>query len=116
MRGLKKRLDKARAESQPCGASRHVHMIVDALTDKNGPMRELLDREGYEPEHMADSIGSVLEGLWNARRWLKWEHLPPTKRYAYNGHWVPDLDAIAKWEAEQGNDTAARVKEPIQCH
>ncbi len=105
MSGMKKRLKEARSASMPCPASRHTHMIVDALTGKRSPMRELLDREGYEPEHMGESIGSVLEGLWRARRWLKWETLPPTKRYRYNGHWVPDLEAIGKWADEQ---------EPIQ--
>ncbi len=91
--------NKARKNAKTCPASRHVHMIVDGMTGKKSPLREALS--DFEPDHMAGSIASVLSNLWHARQWLKWEPLPPTKRYpSANGHWVPDLEAIAKWQAK----------------
>lgn len=47
------------------------------------------------PEQMADSIASVLEDLWTARRWMKWQ--PNIEGdFTKGGEWVPDLDAIAE--------------------
>lgn len=72
-----------------CPSTRHAAMIADELRDKKSALRKLLTENGYEPEHMASSIEAVVMGLWHARQWMKWEELPPTKRYRYNGHWVP---------------------------
>lgn len=82
-----RRLNAARKGLFPkktCPASRHVHIIVEALLDPKSDMHRTM--AGYEPEHIAGSIASVLEGLWNARRWMKYE----------NGKWVPDVAAIMK--------------------
>jgi hypothetical protein len=93
-REILRRLNKAREGLFPnktCPASRHVHMIVEGLLDADGTLAR--DLHGYEPEHMAGSIASVLEGLWQARRWLRWQpHVEddPTK----GGQWVPDLEAL----------------------
>lgn len=93
-RALLKRLDKARAGLFPtktCPASRHVHLIVEGLLDSKSSIAG--DLAGYEPEHMAGSIASVLEGLWKARRWMRWQakdERDPTK----GGEWVPDLEAL----------------------
>ena len=53
---------------------------------------------------MASSIEVTLTSLWEARRWMKWEALPPTRRYKCNGHWVPDAQAI---EARRAATTGA---------
>jgi hypothetical protein len=100
-RAILKRLDKAREATKTCPASRHVHMIVEGLLDSKDGYGADLARLGYEPEHMAGSIASVLEGLWKARQWLKWEELPPEGRIKFNGHWVPDLAEIALLSARQ---------------
>lgn len=87
-----RRLDEARGGLFPtktCPASRHVHLIVEGLLDKKHGYGADLGNLGYEPEHLAGSIASVLEDLWKARRWMKWEG------DAYAGEWVPDMDAIA---------------------
>jgi hypothetical protein len=83
-----------------CPASRHTRMITESLRDPRSPMRRLLIDAGYEPDHLAGSIEVTLACLWEARRWLEWEELPPTKRYKYNGHWVPDASAIEARRAE----------------
>ena len=45
-----------------CGASRHVHIMADALSSGRGyPMLT------EEPDHCAVSLYSVLESLWKAR-------------------------------------------------
>lgn len=73
---------------QTCPASRHAAMICDELRDAKSPVRQLLIDAGYEPDHWAGSIESAVQSLWEARQYLKWEDLPPTKRFKYNGHWV----------------------------
>ena len=93
-RAILKRLDAAREGLFPhrtCPASRHVHLIVEGLLDTKCPLhRDLL---GYEPEHMAGSIASVLEDLWKARRWMRWQ--PNIEGdYTAGGEWVPDLEAL----------------------
>lgn len=49
-----------------CSASRHLHMMADALR-KRGKYLMLAE----EPEHCAESIYSVLESLWEARTALQ---------------------------------------------
>lgn len=83
-----------------CPASRHTRMITEELRDTQSLLRRTLIDAGFEPDHMASSIEVTLKSLWEARRWLKWETLPPTKRYKYNGHWVPDASAIEARRAE----------------
>lgn len=55
----------ARARNFPtntCPASRHVHLMADALSSGKGyPMLT------EEPEHCAGSLYSVIESLWKAR-------------------------------------------------
>lgn len=63
----RRRTDRARrgtAEiSVTCPASRHVHLMADALAaGKPYPMI------AEDPEHCAGSLLSVLESLWKARR------------------------------------------------
>lgn len=99
-------LDRAREGLFPhrtCPASRHVHMIVEGMLDRKTHLHQAL--RGFDPEHMAGSIVSVLESLWKARRWMRWQpnvEGDPLK----GGEWVPDLDAIAAsaMEARQGQD------------
>jgi hypothetical protein len=61
---LRRRVDRARDfPANTCPASRHLHMIAEALaTGRDYPML----RE--EPEHCAASMLSVLESLWKARK------------------------------------------------
>jgi hypothetical protein len=90
-----RRLEAAREGLFPhktCPASRHVHLIVEGMLDPKSPLGR--DLAGYEPDHMASSIASVLESLWKARRWMRWQPTvegDPCK----GGEWVPDPDAIA---------------------
>ena len=100
-REILRKLDKARKGLFPhktCPASRHVHIIVEGLLDANSYLAR--DLTGYEPEHMAGSIASVLEDLWNARRWMRWQ--PNVEGdHTKGGEWVPDLNAIRQL-AEKG--------------
>ena len=96
-REARQRANKARKNAKTCPASRHVHMIVNELTDPKGAMYQLLENAGYEPAHMGSSIASVLACLWEARQFMEWERLPPTKRYPLaNGRWVPIKNTRAK--------------------
>ena len=89
-REARRRANKARKNAKACPASRHVHMIVDMLTDPKCEAYKALEAAGYEPAHMAGSISTVLACLWEARQFMEWESLPPTKRYPLaNGRWVP---------------------------
>lgn len=98
----KRKLDRMRNKGvKTCPASRHAHMIVDALRSKNG-MGKLLADAGYEPDHMADSLESVIASLWAAREHLEWEALPVKGKFLYNGHWVP-IKATTTQIAEQGD-------------
>lgn len=45
-----------------CPASRHVHMIADALSS-----RTAYDRLPWEQDHIAGSLYAVLESLWKDR-------------------------------------------------
>ncbi len=107
-RTILRRLDKAREGLFPektCPASRHVHLIVEGLLEPNEGYGRDLARLGYEPDHMAGSIASVLEGLWRARRWMRWVAVDEND-YRKGGEWMPDLEAIAA----QGTETAKPPK------
>lgn len=84
-----------------CGMTRHADMIAETMRRKRSPLHKALLAEGYEPDHMASSIAGTVQGLWEARQWLKWEELPPPPGKLAWGHWVPDLDAIAAWDASR---------------
>ena len=85
----RRKLDAMRYKgAKTCPASRHAHMIVDSLRSKDG-VGKLLADAGYEPDHMADSLESVIASLWEARTYLEWEPLPPKGKILHNGHWVP---------------------------
>ena len=87
---LRRELDKTRDTAKTCGASRHTHIIVEWLSDPKNAVYRAIESEGFEPEHMAASIGTVLLCLWEARQFMEWERLPPTKRHPLaNGRWVP---------------------------
>lgn len=91
---IRKRLDKAREGLFPvrtCPASRHVHMIVENMLDPKCEMRG--DLAAWEPTHMASSIASVLESLWKARRWMKYD--------SDLQEWVPDMEVIANFEKDR---------------
>lgn len=95
-RKILRRLNKARKGLFPektCPASRHVHMIVEGLLNTKDGYGGDMARLGYEPDHMAGSIASVLESLWTARRWMRWQ-LKVEGNLLSGGEWVPDLDAI----------------------
>lgn len=99
---IRRRLNAARKGLFPvktCPASRHVHLIVEGLLDKRDGYGADLRQLGYEPEHLAGSIASVLEGLWKARRWMKWQ--PNVEGdYMKGGEWVPDMEAITAGQAD----------------
>ena len=85
----KSKLDQARNNgAKTCPASRHAHMIVDALRSKRG-YGKLLRNAGYEPDHMANSIEGVILSLWEARQFLEWEVLPAKAGQLSNGRWDP---------------------------
>lgn len=46
-------------------ASRHVKVIAQALRDLRSPMRAALN--GWEPDHMAESMEIAVKMLWEAR-------------------------------------------------
>jgi hypothetical protein len=60
---IRRRVNRARRfPFNTCGASRHVHMMADAIASGRGyPML------AEEPEHCAVSLYAVLEALWKAR-------------------------------------------------
>jgi hypothetical protein len=66
-------------------------MIVEGMLDRKSSLSR--DLAGYDPEHMASSIASVLESLWKARRWMRWQPAEDGNPRA-GGEWVPDLGAI----------------------
>ena len=85
----KKKLNAMRDKGvKTCPASRHAHLIVDNMRSKNG-MGKILRDSGYDPDHMADSLESVISSLWEARQYLEWKPLPAKGKMLSNGHWVP---------------------------
>ena len=62
LKNLRRRANRARNfPENTCSASRHLHMIAEALaTGKPYPMLQ------EEPEHCAETLLSVLEALWKA--------------------------------------------------
>ena len=96
-------LERAREGLFPhktCPASRHVHLIVEGLLDPKSDLHKALS--GFEPEHMASSIASVLEGLWKARRWMRWQPRVEGDPKA-GGEWVPDFEARAQSQTPHGD-------------
>ncbi len=81
--------DKAFSPWKTCPISRHTAMIADGLRHRKSPLRITLVEAGFDPDHMASSIEACVMSLWHARQWMEWQELPPTKRYRFNGHWVP---------------------------
>lgn len=65
---LRRRVDRARRfPDNTCPASRHLHLIAEALaTGKPYPMLQ------EEPEHCAETMLSVLESLWKLRTKTGW--------------------------------------------
>jgi hypothetical protein len=83
-------MDKARSELtrvslKTCPASRHAQIIAEGLMQPGNEIRGVL--AAYEPDHMGESIASVVTSLWRARLWLTYK----------DGEWVPDLEAIDAW-------------------
>ena len=63
LRAQQRRVNKARNfPKNTCPASRHLHMIADALAA--GRKYHMLDEE---PEHCAGTMYAVLESLWKLR-------------------------------------------------
>ena len=107
-RKILRELESARKGLFPhrtCPASRHVHMIVEGMLDPKTDLYKAL--HGFEPEHMAGSIASVLESLWKARRWMRWQ--PNDERDYFGGEWVPDIEAIAASAGEAGTAETAKT-------
>jgi hypothetical protein len=75
LKALRRRVNKARDfPNNTCGASRHLHMIADALSSRKPyPMLQ------EEPEHCAESIYAVIAALWEIRSAAE------AKRAAENG-------------------------------
>lgn len=66
LRALKRRVNRVRDfPKHTCPASRHLHMIADALA-ANKPYWMLLE----EPQHCAETMYAVLENLWRIRKVL----------------------------------------------
>ena len=64
LENVRRRVSRARQfPVNTCPASRHLHIMADALSmgNKQYPMLQ------EEPEHCAGSIYAVLESLWKAR-------------------------------------------------
>lgn len=67
LRNVRRRVNRARNfPTNTCPASRHVHMIADALA--GGRKYHMIDEE---PEHVAGTLYAVIESLWKARTALK---------------------------------------------
>jgi hypothetical protein len=63
LQNLRRRVNRARNfPVNTCPASRHLHMIAEALAS-GGPYPMLAE----EPEHCAQTMFAVLEALWKAR-------------------------------------------------
>lgn len=68
LRDQRRRTNRARNfPVNTCPASRHLHMIADALLS---PRRKCAMEELWEPDHMAGTMLTVLESLWKARNEL----------------------------------------------
>lgn len=72
LKNLRRRVNRARNfPENTCSASRHLHGIAERLATGE---RMLID----EPEHLAETMLSVLESLWKTRtelaskRWKDW--------------------------------------------
>jgi hypothetical protein len=52
-----------------CPASRHLHLIADALANKK---RSMPIEQIWDAEHMAGTMYSVLESLWKLRAKTNW--------------------------------------------
>lgn len=63
LKNLRRRVNRARNfPHNTCPASRHLHLIADALA--TGKPYTMLQEE---PEHCAESMYAVLESLWKLR-------------------------------------------------
>jgi hypothetical protein len=74
---LRRRVNRARAGTPDhgvtCPASRHLHIIADALMKPKRGHELRYPMLAEEPEHCAESIYAVLQCLWESRRFLKWD-------------------------------------------
>jgi hypothetical protein len=86
LKALQRRVNKARKfPANTCPASRHLHIMADALVKSGYPMLQ------EEPVHCAESIYAVLASLWEARsenakdaeRFRFLQNLPVVKAQAY---------------------------------
>ena len=74
LRNQRRRVNRARNfPENTCGASRHVHLMADALAGGHVFAGAKFDPE--DAEHIAGSLYAVLESLWKARTQLTKEHL-----------------------------------------
>lgn len=73
---VRRRVNRARNfPKNTCPASRHLHMIAEALaTGKPYPMLQ------EEPEHCAGTMLSVLESLWKLRTQTGWPDAKERRR------------------------------------
>ena len=64
LRNARRRVNRVRDfPTHTCPASRHLHMIADALASRQ-PYWMLLE----EPQHVAETMYAVLEDLWTLRK------------------------------------------------
>jgi len=64
LRNARRRVNRVRDfPTHTCPASRHLHMIADALASRQ-PYWMLLE----EPQHVAETMYAVLEDLWKLRK------------------------------------------------
>lgn len=82
LRNLRRRVNRARNfPTNTCPASRHVHLMADALA--SGKQYFMFTEE---PEHCAGSLYAVLESLWKARTELAALHEKIEPGYAKREH------------------------------
>lgn len=92
---LRRRASRARLfPTNTCPASRHLHIMADALlkAKKDGSLRYPMLAE--EPEHCAESILAVLASLWEAR--TKLEKYEPTTQAKIDKAAAKLLNRIAR--------------------
>lgn len=68
IRNQRRRVNRLRDKAFPhatCGASRHLHMVADMMSNPRCPTGYLSTPE--DREHIAGSLYAVVEALWRAR-------------------------------------------------
>lgn len=93
LHALKRRVRKAKNfPTNTCPASRHLHMIADALAARK-PYWMLLE----EPEHIAEAMYSVLASLWEMRTKYPATYAEKARAIQAADHYVVYKDRALQW-------------------